>query len=163
MLLNQLLTACGLSVFSEDIEITGITADSRKVEKGFLFAALPGVKADGVDFLPQAVENGAVAAIFPKEAKVPDLPVIGIPIHTKSVGGVDSLYSIVQMPSGIPVATVAIDGSTNAALLAAEMLAISDDELHQKLKDYRAKMKDGVIKKAEKLDKLGAKAYIEQM
>lgn len=78
MFLNQLLTACGLSVFSEDVEITGITPDSRKVEKGFLFAALPGVKADGIDFLPQAVENGAVAAIFPKTAKVPDLPVIGI-------------------------------------------------------------------------------------
>lgn len=78
MFLNQLLTACGLSVFSGDVEITGITPDSRKVEKGFLFAALPGVKADGIDFLPQAVENGAVAAILPKEAKIPDLPVIGI-------------------------------------------------------------------------------------
>ena len=78
MFLNQLLTACGLSSYSEDIEITGITADSRKVEKGFLFAALPGVKANGIDFLPQAVENGAVAAIFPKTAKVPDTPVIGI-------------------------------------------------------------------------------------
>ena len=78
MFLNQLLTACGLSVFSEDVEITGITADSRKVEKGFLFAALPGVKADGIDFLPQAAEKGAVAAILPKTAKVPDLPVIGV-------------------------------------------------------------------------------------
>ncbi|MBR1777992.1 MAG: UDP-N-acetylmuramoyl-L-alanyl-D-glutamate--2,6-diaminopimelate ligase [Alphaproteobacteria bacterium] len=78
MFLNQLLTACGLSVFSEDIEITGITADSRKVEKGFLFAALPGVKADGIDFLPQAVEKGAAAAIFPKTVAVPDLPIIGI-------------------------------------------------------------------------------------
>ena len=107
--------------------------------------------AGGAAHLP-----GMCAALF-------DLPVIGIPIHTKSVGGVDSLYSIVQMPSGIPVATVAIDGSTNAALLAAEMLAISDDGLHQKLKDYRQKMKDGVIKKAEKLNELGAKAYIDQM
>ena len=78
MLLNQLLTACGLSVFSEDIEITGIAPDSRKVENGFLFAALPGVKADGIDFLPQAVENGAVAAILPKGVAVPDLPVVGI-------------------------------------------------------------------------------------
>ena len=107
--------------------------------------------AGGAAHLP-----GMCAALF-------DLPVIGIPIHTKSVGGVDSLYSIVQMPSGIPVATVAIDGATNAALLAAEMLAISDEELHQKLKDYRKKMKDGVVAKAEKLDKLGAGAYIDQM
>ncbi len=77
MFLNQLLTACGLSVFSEDIEITGITADSRKVKEGFLFAALPGVKANGIDFLPQAVENGAVAAIFPKTAEIPDSSIIG--------------------------------------------------------------------------------------
>ena len=105
--------------------------------------------AGGAAHLP-----GMCAALF-------DLPVIGIPIHTKSVGGVDSLYSIVQMPSGIPVATVAIDGSTNAALLAAEMLAISDEELHQKLKDYREKMKKGVMAKAEKLEKLGADAYLK--
>lgn len=78
MFLNQLLTASGLSVFSEDIEITGITADSRKVEKGFLFAALPGVKTNGVDFLQEAYEKGAVAAIFPKTAMVPDVPLIGI-------------------------------------------------------------------------------------
>ena len=78
MFLNQLLKACDLAVLSEDIEITGITADSRKVEKGYLFAALPGVKADGVDFLKDAYEKGAVAAIFPKTAHVPDLPIIGI-------------------------------------------------------------------------------------
>ena len=114
-----------------------------------------------VDYASHAQERGIkvpgmCAAMF-------DLPVIGIPIHTKSVGGVDSLYSIVQMPSGIPVATVAIDGAVNAALLAAEMLAISDDELHQKLRNYRADMKQGVVDKAEKLEKLGAKAYIDQM
>ena len=107
--------------------------------------------AGGAAHLP-----GMCAAMF-------DLPVIGIPIHTRSVGGVDSLYSIVQMPSGIPVATVAIDGAVNAALLAAEMLAISDDELHQKLRDYRANMKAGVVAKAEKLEKLGYDAYIDQM
>ncbi len=107
--------------------------------------------AGGAAHLP-----GMCAAMF-------DLPVIGIPIHTKSVGGVDSLYSIVQMPSGIPVATVAIDGAANAALLAIEMLAISDDGLHEKMKDYRKTMKQGVVDKAEKLDKLGAADYIKQM
>ena len=107
--------------------------------------------AGGAAHLP-----GMCAALF-------DLPVIGIPIHTKSVGGVDSLYSIVQMPSGIPVATVAIDGSVNAALLAAEILAVSDDDLHAKLADYRTEMKQGVVAKAEKLDKLGYDAYIDQM
>ncbi|HAK58385.1 MAG TPA: 5-(carboxyamino)imidazole ribonucleotide mutase [Lachnospiraceae bacterium] len=107
--------------------------------------------AGGAAHLP-----GMCAALF-------DLPVIGIPIHTKSVGGVDSLYSIVQMPSGIPVATVAIDGATNAALLAAKMLAISDDQLLEKLKDYKEKMKQGVIKKSDRLEELGADKYIKDV
>jgi len=99
---------------------------------------------------------GMCAAIFP-------MPVIGIPMHTTSLGGRDSLYSIVQMPSGIPVATVAIDGAANAAILAAKMLSISDKDLRAKLKDYKKEMKDGVMAKAEKLDKLGHDKYIEQM
>ena len=99
---------------------------------------------------------GMCAAIFP-------MPVIGIPMHTTSLGGKDSLYSIVQMPSGIPVATVAIDGAANAAILAAKMLSISDKDLRGKLKDYKKEMKDGVMAKAEKLDKLGHDKYIEQM
>ena len=74
---------------------------------------------------------GMCAAIFP-------MPVIGIPMHTKSLGGVDSLYSIVQMPSGIPVATVAVDGAVNAALLAIQILAVSDEELAAKLDAKRA-------------------------
>lgn len=105
--------------------------------------------AGGAAHLP-----GMCAAIFP-------LPVIGVPIHTKSLGGVDSLYSIVQMPSGIPVATVAIDGAANAAILAAKMLAIGDEELLKKLKDYKAELKDGVVKKAEKLEEIGYKVYLE--
>lgn len=107
--------------------------------------------AGGAAHLP-----GMCAALFP-------LPVIGIPIHTKSLGGVDSLYSIVQMPSGIPVATVAIDGAANAAILAAKMLAISDKELRKKLKDYSEEMKNGVSAKAEKLEKIGYQEYIKQM
>lgn len=107
--------------------------------------------AGGAAHLP-----GMCAAIFP-------LPVIGVPIHTKSLGGVDSLYSIVQMPSGIPVATVAIDGAANAAILAAKMLSISDRELRKKLADYKEGLKDQVVAKAEKLDKLGYEEYLKQM
>lgn len=99
---------------------------------------------------------GMCAAIFP-------LPVIGVPMHTTSLGGRDSLYSIVQMPSGIPVATVAINGGMNAGILAAKILAVSDDELLQKLKDYSEEMKNSVVKKAEKLDAIGYGAYLEQM
>lgn len=95
---------------------------------------------------------GMCAAIFP-------MPVIGIPMHTTSLGGQDSLYSIVQMPSGIPVATVAINGGANAGILAAKILATSDQELLKKLKDYTQEMKEGVQAKAEKLDKVGYKNY----
>lgn len=87
---------------------------------------------------------GMCAAIFP-------MPVIGIPMHTSSLGGRDSLYSIVQMPSGIPVATVAINGGVNAALLAAKILAVSDDALLQRLKDYSEGLKKQVQAKDEKL------------
>ncbi len=107
--------------------------------------------AGGAAHLP-----GMLAAIF-------QLPVIGVPIHTKSLGGVDSLYSIVQMPGGIPVATVAINGGLNAGLLAAKILAASDDELLKKLKDYKAGLKDGVVAKAEKLEKIGYEEYLKNM
>ena len=107
--------------------------------------------AGGAAHLP-----GMCAALF-------SLPVIGNPIHTKSLGGVDSLYSIVQMPSGIPVATVAIDGAANAAILAAKILAVSDKDLRVKLKDYAKEKKDGVMAKADKLYKLGYQEYINQM
>ncbi len=95
---------------------------------------------------------GMCAALFP-------LPVIGIPMHTTSLGGRDSLYSIVQMPSGIPVATVAIGGAKNAALLALKMLAISDSALLGKLKDYTVKMKEEVEAKDARLQEVGHAAY----
>ena len=68
------------------------------------------------------------------------LPVIGVPIKTSMMGGLDSLLSMVQMPKGIPVACVAVDGADNAAILAVQMLALSDDELAQKLDDFKAEM-----------------------
>ncbi len=97
---------------------------------------------------------GMCAAIFP-------MPVIGIPMHTTSLGGQDSLYSIVQMPSGIPVATVAINGGANAGLLAAKILATSDPALLQRLKDYSAGLKEQVVAKDAKLKEQGYKAYLQ--
>lgn len=97
---------------------------------------------------------GMCAAIFP-------MPVIGIPMHTTSLGGRDSLYSIVQMPSGIPVATVAINGGANAALLAAKMLSISDSDLLAKLKAYSAELKTQVENKDKKLQEIGYKQYLK--
>ena len=99
---------------------------------------------------------GMCAALFP-------MPVVGIPMKTSDLGGVDSLYSIVQMPSGIPVATVAINGSANAGILAAKILATSDAELLAKLKSYSEEMKNDVVKKADKLESIGYKEYLSQM
>ena len=115
-------------------------------EKGFKVII---AGAGGAAHLP-----GMCAAIFP-------MPVIGVQIYTKTVGGVDSLYSIVQMPSGIPVATVAIDGGANAGILAAKILATSDDELLARLKEYKEDLKDGVMKKKEKIENVGYKKYME--
>ena len=98
---------------------------------------------------------GMCAALFP-------MPVVGIPMKTSDLGGVDSLYSIVQMPSGIPVATVAINGGKNAGILAAKILATSDPELLAKLKAYSEEMKNEVVGKDEKLQKLGHKEYLAQ-
>ena len=95
---------------------------------------------------------GMCAALFP-------MPVIGIPMKTSDLGGVDSLYSIVQMPSGIPVATVAINGGQNAGILAAKILATSDADLLQKLKDYSEEMKNQVVEKDAKLQEVGYKEY----
>ncbi len=95
---------------------------------------------------------GMCAAIFP-------MPVIGIPMHTSSLGGRDSLYSIVQMPSGIPVATVAINGGANAGLLAAKILATSDDEILKRLKEYSAKLAAQVEEKDRRLQETGYRNY----
>lgn len=95
---------------------------------------------------------GMCAALFP-------LPVIGIPMHTTSLGGRDSLYSIVQMPSGIPVATVAINGGANAGILAAKMLAVSDEELLGRLEAYSAKQCQSVMDKDARLKEVGYKEY----
>ncbi len=106
--------------------------------------------AGGAAHLP-----GMAAAIFP-------LPVIGVPIHTKTLGGVDSLYSIVQMPSGIPVATVAINGGANAGILAAKILATSDAELLNKINNYKEELKAGVVAKKERLEQVGYKEYLKK-
>ena len=81
------------------------------------------------------------------------LPVIGVPIKTSMMGGLDSLLSMVQMPSGVPVATVAVNGAANAAILAAQMLAISDKEVQDKLITYKDDMRETVMEKDAKLQR----------
>ena len=98
---------------------------------------------------------GMCAALFP-------MPVIGIPMKTSDLGGLDSLYSIVQMPSGIPCATVAINGGKNAGILAAKILAVSDEELLAKLEAYTDEMKNDVMKKDEKLQTEGYQVFLKK-
>ncbi len=107
--------------------------------------------AGGAAHLP-----GMVASLTP-------LPVIGVPVITRTLNGVDSLYSIVQMPAGIPVATVAIGNATNAGLLAVQIIACSDSNLLEKVKQYRQNLSQSVLSKQEKLEKLGYKQYLESM
>ena len=107
--------------------------------------------AGGAAHLP-----GMVAAITP-------LPVIGVPVRGSNLEGMDSLLSIVQMPGGVPVATVAINGAKNAGILAAQIIGSSNKELQEKVSKYKEKLKDEVEAKVEKLDKLQYKKYLEQM
>ena len=107
--------------------------------------------AGGAAHLP-----GMVASLTP-------LPVIGVPVTTRQLNGVDSLYSIVQMPRGIPVATVAIGNAQNAGLLAVQILATSDLQLRNKVELYRQNLSQMVLDKQDQLDKLGYQAYLAGM
>ena len=137
-----------------DFEMTIISAHR---EPDIFFEWAKGAKDRGVKVIIAGAGKaahlpGMCAALFP-------MPVIGIPMKTSDLGGVDSLYSIVQMPSGIPVATVAINRGLNAGILAAKILATSDEKLLEKLEAYSEEMKQSVVEKAEKLDKVGYKDY----
>ena len=136
--------AATLEKFGIDYEMTIISA--HRMPDVFFDIAGAGMAAH----LP-----GMCAALFP-------MPVIGIPMSGKNLEGMDALYSIVQMPPGIPVATVAIDGGLNAAILAAKMLAMSDPELLEKLKAYSAEMKETVQAKADRLAKVGYEEYLKE-
>ncbi len=107
--------------------------------------------AGGAAHLP-----GMVASLTP-------LPVIGVPVPSRHLQGVDSLYSIVQMPAGIPVATVAIGNATNAGLLAVQILATQQPELQEKVQEYRQNLSNSVMTKQAKLEQIGYQQYLKQM
>ncbi len=146
-----------LNQFGVEFEMTVISAHR---EPDIFFEYAKTAEARGVKVIIAGAGKaahlpGMCAALFP-------MPVIGIPMKTSDLGGVDSLYSIVQMPSGVPVATVAINGGTNAGILAAKILAVSDGEILGKLKEYSESLKNEVTKKAERLDQIGYKEYLSQ-
>ena len=139
-----------------DFEITVISAH-REPDIFFQYAKSleeKGVKVVIAGAGKAAHLPGMCAALFP-------MPVIGIPMKTSDLGGVDSLYSIVQMPSGIPVATVAINGGQNAGILAAKILAVSDAALLERLKKYAESLKENVQEKDAKLKEVGYKTYLK--
>jgi 5-(carboxyamino)imidazole ribonucleotide mutase len=107
--------------------------------------------AGGAAHLP-----GMVASLTP-------LPVIGVPVSSRHLQGVDSLYSIVQMPAGIPVATVAIGNAKNAALLAVQIIATSQPELLMKVQTYRSNLRDTVLEKQSKLQQIGYQEYLDNV
>ena len=104
---------------------------------------------------------GGAAHLPGMVASLTTLPVIGVPIKSKSLDGVDSLYSIVQMPPGIPVATVAINGAKNAGILAASILSTQNETIEKKLQSYKDSLNIMVKEKIDKLDKLGYEAYLK--
>ncbi len=136
-----------------------MTVISAHREPDVFFEYAKGAEAKGLKVIIAGAGKaahlpGMCAAIFP-------LPVIGVPMKTSDLGGVDSLYSIVQMPSGIPVATVAINGGQNAGILAAKILAVSDGALLERLKKYSESLKEGVQEKDAKLQEVGYKSYLK--
>ena len=144
--------------FSVPCEV-GIVSAHRTPERMVEYAQqahLRGIKvivagAGGAAHLP-----GMVASLTP-------LPVIGVPVATRNLQGVDSLYSIVQMPAGIPVATVAIGNAKNAGLLAVQILATYNPELLRRVQKYRQSLKDMVMEKQTKLEQVGYQQYLKEM
>lgn len=144
-----------LKDFAIDYEITVVSAH-RTPERLFQYAHAAKTRgfsliiagAGGAAHLP-----GMVASITP-------LPVIGVPIKTSSLNGLDSLLSIVQMPGGIPVATTAINGAKNAGLLAVRILALNNPGLAAKLDEFITRQEAEVLDKAERLEDLGGQAYL---
>ncbi len=105
---------------------------------------------------------GGAAALPGSIAAMTSLPVIGVPVETKTLGGVDSLYSIVSMPPGVPVATVGINSAKNAGILAALIIGTGDAKVNQKVLEYKQKIKVEVLAKNKKLQKIGWVKYLAE-
>lgn len=148
--------AKALEEFGISSEVTAISAH-RAPDRLYAYAkgaAGRGMKvliagAGGAAHLP-----GIVAALTP-------LPVIGVPIKSSTAAGIDSLFSIAQMPPGVPVAAVAINGAKNAGLLAVRLLALHDAKLRKKLERYQRGLAKDVLAKAKKMERMGFRKYLK--
>ena len=106
---------------------------------------------------------GGAAHLPGMTAALTSVPVIGVPVKTSTLSGVDSLYSICQMPPGIPVATVAINGAQNAGILAAQILGTYDENIYKRIEDFKLSLKETVETKAESLENIKYEKYLEKM
>jgi 5-(carboxyamino)imidazole ribonucleotide mutase len=147
-----------LEEFGVEYEVTIVSAH-RTPERMYEYAKAAEEK--GIQVIIAGA--GGSAHLPGMTASLTSLPVIGVPIKTKALDGLDSLLSIVQMPPGIPVATVAINGAKNAGLLAAKIIGTTDKEVSKKVKAYAKNLKQSVLDKVGKLEDDGFKKYLEEM
>ena len=150
---------------AETLDALGIAHDDRIVSAHRTPRRLYDVAttARGNGFKVIIAGAGGAAHLPGMVASLTTLPVIGVPVQTRALSGVDSLHSIVQMPAGIPVATVAIGNGANAGLLAAQILATADSALAERVEAYRQGLHDQVVAKDQRLLELGSAAYLAQM
>lgn len=146
-----------LEEFGIDYEITIVSAH-RTPDRMFEYAK--NAEERGIEVIIAGA--GGAAHLPGMVASITHLPVIGVPVKTSTLNGLDSLFSIVQMPGGVPVATVAINNAKNAGILAASILGIKYPEIARKVKDYKERMKQEVLEKAQRLEQIGYKEYLGQ-
>ena len=147
-----------LDEFDVSYELTIVSAH-RTPDRLYSFARK--AKENGIKVIIAGA--GGAAHLPGMTSAVTNVPVIGVPIKTESLDGLDSLLSIVQMPPGIPTATVAINGAKNAAILAIQALAITSPVLYKRLEDYRKNLKNTTEDKAQQLESVGPKKYLAQL
>lgn len=145
-----------LDYFNVNYELTIVSAH-RTPERLFEYAKE--AKARGLQVIIAGA--GGAAHLPGMAASLSELPVIGVPIKTSTLNGLDSLLSIVQMPGGVPVATVAINGAKNAGILAAQIIGLKEEAIQKKIMEYKEKMKKEVIDKADRLEDIGYREYLK--
>lgn len=141
-----------------NFELTIVSAH-RTVEKMIDYAKT--AEERGIDVIIAGA--GGAAHLPGMVAALTHIPVIGVPVKSSNLNGLDSLLSIVQMPGGVPVATVAINGAKNAGILAAKIVAIKDEKIKETVKEYMKNMKEEVETKADKIEEIGYSKYLKQM
>ncbi|MCD6156638.1 MAG: 5-(carboxyamino)imidazole ribonucleotide mutase [Candidatus Atribacteria bacterium] len=147
-----------LEEFNIAFEITIVSAH-RTPERAFNYAREAAKR--GIEVIIAGA--GGAAHLPGVVASITHLPVVGVPVKSSSLSGIDSLLSIVQMPRGIPVATVAINNARNAGLLAVRILSIKYPELQERLKEYQNSMREKIEEKAALLEQLGYKSYLDNI